>query len=223
MWKFFSSPQMHARWQHQIPDIPTTDSRGVQNPTFSKKLFPWMPNLKFSQVGGGVQNPTFSKDAKSEVFPGGGGGGVGVRTQLFSSMPNFRSKFFPFTKCSGLCFFQVGGGGGFRPNFIQGCQISGQKFSPLPSALDSVFFSGGGGGGCSDPIFFKDAKFQVKNFFPLPSALDSVFLRWWDAVMQNLGSEEIGSFGNYSLTRGGQCLVIIAKQYFFTPRNYPLS
>ena len=91
----------------------------------------------------GGSDPTFFKDAKFQVknfslyqvlcFSQGGGGG---QTQLFSRMPNFKSKMFPFTKRSGL-----------------------------------------------------------------------VFLRWGDAMMQILGSEEIGSFGNYSLTRGGQCLV----------------
>ena len=61
-------------------------------------------------------------------------------------MPNFWSKIFPFTKHSGLCFSQVGGRGGLDSNFFQGCQISGQKFFPLPSALDSVFRSGFSGG-----------------------------------------------------------------------------
>ena len=142
------------------------------------QLFPRMPNLKFSQVGGGGGGfgPNFFQGCQisgQKFFPLASAqvGGGGFRTQLFSRMPNFRSKIFPFTKRSGLCIFSGGGGGGFGPNFFQGRQISGQK--------------------C----------------FPSPSTLDSVFLRWWDAVMQNLGSEEIGSFGSYSLTRGGQCLV----------------
>ena len=79
--KFFSSPQMHARWQHQ--------------------------------GGGGCTLLLFDAESKSVV------------------------KIFPFTKRSGLRIFWGRGGGGLH-TFTFWCwvQICGQKFFPLPSALD---------------------------------------------------------------------------------------
>ena len=59
--------------------------------------------------------------------------------------PNLWSKIFPFTKRSGLRIFSGGGGGGSHFTFWCWVQICGQKFFPLPSALDLEFFLGGGG------------------------------------------------------------------------------
>ena len=139
------------------------------------------------------------------VQPSGWGGWV-VDCQLFSRMPNLRSKIFPFIKCSVLCFSQ-GGGGGLTTNFFQDaksevknfslyevcwtlffsgggvnhqlfsrCQIWGQKFFPLWSVLDSVFLRVGGGW---PPTFFKDAKSEVK-IFSLYKVLWTLFFSGWD-------------------------------------------
>ena len=62
----------------------------------------------------------------------------------------------------------MGGGGCPGPNFFWSCQIWGQNFFPLFSALDSI--SAGGLG----PNFFWSCQIWGQNFFPLFSALDSI-------------------------------------------------
>ena len=112
---------------------------------------------------------TLGGSTKFHTFQGGGGG-----PYFLMLSPNLSSKIFPFTKRSGLRIFSEGEGGGpyflmLSPNlwskifpftkhsglriFSEGrvrtfwcwVQICGQKFFPLPSALDLEFFQGGRG------------------------------------------------------------------------------
>ena len=123
--KFFSSPQMHARWQHQIPHI----RGGGSQFTFwcwvqicGQNFFP-LPSaldLEFSQGwGGGWGSSQFTfwcwvQICGQKFFPlpsaldlefsqGWGGGGVGEFTIYFLMLsPNLWLEIFPFTKRSGL-------------------------------------------------------------------------------------------------------------------------
>ena len=126
--KFFSSPQMHARWQHQAGNFLNGEGGGVAHfyflmlsPNLWSKIFP------------------FTKRSGLRIFSMGGGG---LHTFTFLLSPNLWSKIFPFTKRSGLRIFSMGGGGGGGLHtFTFWCwvQICGQKFFPLPSALDLEF------------------------------------------------------------------------------------
>ena len=71
--KFFSSPQMHARWQHHIPHIPGGGGGShfyflMLSPNLWSKIFP-LPSaldLEFSQGGGGGGFTLLLFDAESK-------------------------------------------------------------------------------------------------------------------------------------------------------------
>ena len=93
MSKFFSSPQMHARWQHRRGGVAHFYFL-MLSPNLWSKIFP------------------FTKRSGLRIFSMGGGGVAHFYFLMLS--PNLWSKIFPFTKRSGLRIFSMGGGGGLH-------------------------------------------------------------------------------------------------------------
>ena len=129
---------------------------------------------------------------KCHTFRGGGG------PYFLMLSPNLWSKIFPFTKCSGLRIFSEGGGG---PYFLMLSPNLWSKIFPFTKCSGLRIFSEGGG----SVLFDAESKSVVKIFpFTKRSGL-CFFSSFCNDVI-------FGSGGNYSLTRGGQCLVLTALE-----------
>ena len=187
--KFFSSPQMHARWQHQ--------GGGVVTFTF----WCWV------QICGQKFFP-FTKCSGLRIFSKWGGGG-GCHFYFLMLSPNLWSKIFPFTKRSGLRIFsKIGGGGVVTFTFWCWVQICGQKFFPLPSALD-LEFSQGRGGGVVTFTFWCWVQICGQNFFPFTKRSELRIFSGWALDL------EMGTFGNYSLTVAVNVSLAVVMQLLF--------